>query len=198
MLPRSDLINKQLLLDAYYYIYNSCKPLGEYHCSDCILEPAGLRLRRPKCLQELQWSAAVYQATLQHDKLDEYKVSFTSSPSYVNTNVMTSSPLRNGIYTFSILNITATQNFTPYTHAPISIAVSNKQCDKCLYSYPLANDSMITTYVHDDYLFLKLIQNGKVKLTISLLETDTFMICVRSLIGRHDYNCSFDIYNHLQ
>ena len=110
---------------------------------------------------------------------------------------MTSSPLRNGIYTCSILNITATCNNAPYTHAPISIAISNKQGDKYLYSYPLANDSMITTYVHDDYLFLKLIQDDKVKLTISFLETDMLRICVRSLLLYHHYNCTFDIHNHL-
>ena len=85
VLPRSDLINKQLLLDAYHYnIYNSCKPLGEYHSSECTLEPAGLKLRKPKCSQEIQWSSN--QATLQHDKLNEYKVSFYSS----DTNVMAS------------------------------------------------------------------------------------------------------------
>ena len=114
--------------------------------SECTLEPTGLRLRRPKCFQEIQWSSN--QTTLQHDKLDEYKVNFYSLAS--NTNVMTSSPLRNGIYTFSILNITAIQNSAPYTYAPISIAVSNNHCDKYLYFYPLANDSMITTYVHED------------------------------------------------
>ena len=196
VLPRSDLINKQLLLDAYHYIYNSCKPLGEYHSSECTMEPAGLKLRKPRCLQEIQWSSN--QATLQHDKLNEYKVSFYSS----NTNViMTSSPLRNGIYTCSILNITATHNNEPYTHAPISIAVSDKQGDKYLYSYPLANDSMITAYVHNDFLFLKLIQDDKVKVTVSLLETDIFRICVRNLIPYNQYACyycSFDIHNHLQ
>ena len=35
VVARCDLVSKQLLGDAYLYIYNSCKPLGEYDSKEC-------------------------------------------------------------------------------------------------------------------------------------------------------------------
>ena len=190
VLPRSDLVNKQLLIDAYYYIYNSCKPLGEYDSKECTLEPTGLTFRKPRCSLEMQWSA--HQGTMQRDKLDDYRVSFHSQSVGANQKVMISSPLRNGVYTFSIINITPKQNL--YS---ISIAVRG-QHDKYLYFHPLISNNLITVYVHNEYLFLKLIEGDKVKSTTSItLEENLFSICICN-IAQSQYNISFSIHNHMQ
>ena len=194
VLPRSDLVNKQLLIDAYYYIYNSCKPLGEYDSKECTLEPAGPTVRKPRCSLEIQWSA--YEGKMQRDKLDEYRVSYNSNVDF-NTRIMTSSPLRNGIYTFSVLNIAVTQNLNS---GVISIAISS-QCNEFLYFHPLISDSLITVYVHNEYLFLKLIEGDKVKSTTSILATDLLSICICNNVDVENYlyiDCSFSIHNHMQ
>ena len=127
----------------------------------------------------------------------------------MNNHIIKSSPLKNGIYTFSVLNVAASystyDNFTyvdriiSYSGAPISMTISS-QGDKYLYSYPLTNDSLITMYVHNEYLFLKLIEGDKVKSTTSMtLETDLYNICICSLLQLNtSYDCSFCIHNHVQ
>ena len=194
VLPRSDLVNKQLLIDAYYYIYNSCKPLGEYDSKECTLEPAGLTFRKPRCSLEVQWSA--HQGTMQRDKLDDYRVTYYLNS--VATNhycIISSSPLKNGVYTLSIINITPKQN--SYSNALVSIAIRD-QHDKYLYFHPLISDNLITMNVHDEYLFLKLIEGDKVKSTTSItLEADLFSICICN-IAHSQYNISFSIHNHMQ
>ena len=145
---------------------------------------------------------------MNHDRLDECSVSFNSSSASVNNNITKPMSLRNGIYTFSVLNITANHtycnmnNFTStsqsYSVAPISIAVGN-QGDKYLYSYPLINSSLITLYVHDDYLFLKLVEGDKVKSTTSICEAGHFNVSICNFLPYDSsYHCKFHIHNHVQ
>ena len=193
VLPRSDLVNKQLLIDAYYYIYNSCKPLGEYDSKECTLEPPSLT-RKPRCSLEIQWSAYCL-GTMQRDKLDKYRVNYYSNPNAADRNIMISSPLRNGIYTFSIINISPNRN--SYSNAVVSIAIRD-QHDEYLYFHPLNGDSLITVYVHDEYLFLKFVEGDKVKSTTSItLDADLFSICICS-IAQSQLDISFSIHNHMQ
>ena len=78
------------------------------------------------------------------------------------------------------------------------VAISG-QGDKYLYCYPLISDSLITVYVHDEYLFLKLIEGDKVKSTTSLSKADLFRICICSLVPQNSScYCSFRIHNHAQ
>ena len=121
--------------------------------------------------------------------------------------VVKSLPLRNGIYTFSVLCVSATYSsgdgyggimLTSYSCVPLLVAITS-QGDKYLNCYPLINDSLITMYVHDEYLFLKLIEGDKVKSTMSVVKTDLFSISIYSLLPYNcSYSCSFHIYNHVQ
>ena len=194
VMPRTDLVDRQQLIDAYYYIYNSCKPLGEYNSNECTQEPIGPSLRKPKCLMNIEWVDCT--GTMQHDKLDEYRVSngYCNQYSYI----IKSPPLRNGTYVFSVLSITATVNYQRAISGPsVSVAVSN-QNNEYLYFHPLFNDSQITVYVHDEYLFLKLIIGDKVKSTASImLETGLCSIYICGMLSNH-HNYSFCIHNHVR
>ena len=94
---RSDLVSSQLLGDAYHYIYNSSKPLGEYDCKECTLEPSSPSLRKPRCSLKIEWipDKSGY-ITMQHDKLDECNINYTGALS-VNSRIVKSLPLKNGI-----------------------------------------------------------------------------------------------------
>ena len=207
---RSDLVSSQQLGDAYHYIYNSCKPLGEYDSKDCTLEPPVSTLRKPGCSLKMEWIP--YNSsyiTMKHDKLDECNVDFTGSLP-VNGHIVKSLPLKNGIYTFSILNVAASfsvydsftdrNRITSSSDAPISVSIITNQSDVCVYSYALIGNSVITVYVHGEYLFLKIIKGDKVKSTTSItLETDLFSICICNLLQLNSTNkCSFCIRNHIQ
>ena len=140
VVARCDLVNNQLIGDAYHYIYNSCKPLGEYHHNECNLEPASPSLRKPKCSLKLEWVSYQNGITMKHGQLDECTISFNGgSVPAVNNYITKSLSLRNGIHTFSVLNITAKYTSCidnlglhnkyvsqPYSGAPISIAVGSE------------------------------------------------------------------------
>ena len=82
---RSDLVSNQLLGDAYHYIYNSCKPLGEYDSNykECTLEPTGPSLRKPRCSLKIEWVPCMKNnITVQHDKLDECNVNLMLTMRY--------------------------------------------------------------------------------------------------------------------
>ena len=195
VMPRTDLVDRQQLIDAYYYIYNSCKPLGEYDSNECTQEQIGPSLRKPKCSMNIEWVGST--SAMQQHKLDEYSISNCYCNQY--TSIIKSPPLRNGTYVFSVLNITVTFNYAQVvgTGPSVSVAVSN-QNNKYLYFHPLTNNSLVTVYVHDEYLFLKLIEGDKVKSTASIiLETGLCSINICGLLSNsHSY--SFCIHNHVQ
>ena len=210
VVARSDLVDNQLIRDAYHYIYNSCRPLGEYSSEECILEPPSPTLRKPRCSLKIEW--VPYKdgdISMQHDKLDECNVSFGSNFLQINNHIVKSLLLKNGIYTFSVLSVAASySNYNSfncrnetvlYSGVPVSMTISN-QGDKYLCSYPLIKNSLITVYVHDEHLFLKIIEGDKVKSTTSItLEKGLCNICICSLLPRSpSYNCSFRIINHVQ
>ena len=206
VVARCDLVNNQLIADAYHYIYNSCKPLGEYDPNECTREPVSPSLRKPRCSLKLEWVSCQNGITINYGQLDKHSVSFSGSLVPVNNYITKSLSLRNGTYTFSVLNITAYHTYNinctvtrqSYSGAPISIAVCN-QGDKYLYSYPLINSSLITLYIHDDYLFLKLVEGDKVKSTTSICEAGHFNVSISSLLPYNtSYHCEFHIHNHVQ
>ena len=204
---RSDLVSSQLLGDAYHYIYNSCKPLGEYGDKECTLEPSGPSLRKPRRSQKVEWIPHQHNIMVQHNKLDECEVSFDTSVLPINDTAMKSLPLQNGIYTFSVLNVSVScssfdgQYITTdfYPGAPVSMTIFN-QSKKYLYSYPLINNSLFTVYVHNEYLFLKFIEDNRITSTTSImLEGNLYSLCICNLIPQDSkYNCSFSIHNHVQ
>ena len=206
---RSDLVSSQLLGDAYHYIYNSCKPLGEYGDKECTLEPAGPSFRKPRRSQKVEWIPHQHNIMVQHNKLDECEVRFGSSALPINDTAMKSLPLQNGMYTFSVLNLSAScttyDSFSggyianSYSGAPISMTICN-QNKKYLYSYPLINNSLFTVYVHNEYLFLKFIEDNRITSTTSImLEGDLYSLCICSLMLQDsEYKCSFSIHNHVQ
>jgi len=180
VVARCSLVSKQLLSDAFHYIYSSCSPLGEYNSNECSQEPISPSVRKPRCSLKIQW--LTNNVRLNNDNLDEYNVNFNSKSVKVDSYIMKSSLLRNGIYTFSVINIGASYTLhnnspTLYPGALVSVAVST-QNRKYLYFYPLISDSLITVYVHDEYLFLKLIESDKVKSIFSIAETGLFTICI--------------------
>ena len=197
VVARCDLVNNQLIGDAYHYIYNSCKPLGEYDSSECSLEPASPSLRKPRCSLEIKWLPYSSNITMQYDKSDNWMVSFYGHavPFFIK-----STPLKNGIYAFSVLNIAPLRHGYTYTlpNGAISVVVST-QCDRRLYSYTLISPSLVTVYVHDEYLFLKLIEGDKVKSTTTIHGTDPFNICICNMMPQDNtLTCSFTIDNNVQ
>ena len=134
-----------------------------------------------------------------YDSLDTFTVSFYGSTIAFKKHVIKST-LLNGIYAFSVFSIISLNNGCSYgsRDGAISVAVST-QCGRYLYSYALISHTLITVYVHDEYLFLKLIEGDKVKSTASIHETGQLSICICSLIPQQNvYSCSFTIKNHVQ
>ena len=196
---RCDLVNNQLIGDAYHYIYNSCKPLGEYDSNECSLEPASPSLRKPRCSLEMKWSPYSNNITMNYDNLGNCTVSFRCDLIGFKQHVIKSTPLNNGIYTFSVFSIGALSCGNTYNcpDGVISIAVSTP-CGRYLYSCALISHNLITVYVHDEYLFLKLIEGDKVKSTTSIHETNQLSICICSLLPQnHCHSCSFSIKSHV-
>ena len=199
VVARCDLVNNQLIADAYHYIYNSCKSLGDYDSNECSMEPTAPSLRKPRRSLEMKWLPYSSQITMKYDNLDNCTVSFHGSFIEFKKHVIKSTPL-NGIYAFSVFSINSGNNNCAYGYADgaISIAVST-HCGRYLYSYALISHTLITVYVHDEYLFLKLIEGDKVKSTASIHETGQLSICICSLMPQHSaYSCSFTIKNHVQ
>ena len=199
VIARCDLVNNQLIADAYHYIYNSCKPLGDYDSNEFSMEPTAPSLRKPRRSLEMKWLPYNNYITMGYDSLDTFTVSFHGDAIEFKKHVIKST-LLNGIYAFSVFSIDSRNNDCAYRCADgaISVAVST-HCGRYLYSYALISHTLITVYVHDEYLFLKLIEGDKVKSTASIHETDQLSICICSLIPlQYVYSCSFTIKNHVQ
>ena len=197
---RCDLVNNQIIADAYHYIYNSCKPLGEYDSTECSLEPSSPSLRKPRCLLEIKWLPHnTGSIKVQYDNSDNCMVTFVGNSTPFKDYVIKSTPLKNGIYTFSVLSIAPMSSGNIYScpNGAISVAVS-AQSDKYLYWYPLFSGSLITVYVHDEYMFLKLIEGGTVKSTTGIHEKYQLSISICNLMPQNNnFSCSFNIKPHI-
>ena len=199
IVKRCDLVNNQIIGDAYHYIYNSCKPLGEYDSTECSLEPASPSLRNPRCSLEIKWLP--YNGSnikVQYDISDNCMVTFYYHSTPFKDYVIKSTPLKNGIYTFSVLSIAPLSSGNTYScpNGAISVAIS-AQSDRYLYWYPLFSGALITVYVHDEYMFLKLIEGNKVKSTTGIHETYQLSICICNLLQYSNLSCSFNIKTHV-
>jgi len=187
-------VDKQLLSSAYRYIYTSCKPLGVYAVNDGdendYKELVKQSLRKPIHSLKIEWFGYDGVST-SYDVANKCKVSFVSRKVPLTKYIMKSSPLNCGIYTFSVSNFTAHAAFSRDKFIAVNLI---DQSDVYLYTHPLKEDSLVTFSVDGDELFLKIIENNKVKSTVSMNGTSPFRVCICNLLVPDcQFQCSFCI-----
>jgi len=192
-------VDKQLLSKAYRYIYTSCNPLGVYggddDSNDDDKELVEQALKKPVHSLKIEWFGYDNVSTT-YNQADKCKVSFNTKKVPLSKYIMKSSPLKNGVYAFSVSNFTAQAPFNREKFIAVNIT---DQSDAYLYTHPLKQGSLVTFCVDGEELFLKLIENNKVKSTVSASGTRPFRVCICNLIipdYQYQSNFRIDSYNY--
>jgi len=205
----SNLTDKHLLSEAYRYLYNSSSPLGEYGESDW-QPPPEQSSRKPLLSTKSQWvSNTGCGVSFSCNVADNYNVSFNPCSIAAHNFIIKSMPLRNGIHSFHLSNLsfTRTINSSPYTvtgldhsnQISFTIASSNQ---RFLHINPIMHtDLLITIYIHDDDFFIKFIEGKNVKSTTTTTGTKPFSIHICNLMQQssssgYSYSSQFSI-SHL-
>ena len=203
-----DLSDKQLLSEAYLYLYNSSSPLGVYGENDC-QPPTEQSSRKPLPVTRIQWNYSSSSGTsFTPNGADKYNVNvnFNANCLAVGTFVVKSMSLANGIYSLSLSDLYfARSGGNPYCttqldhKGQISIAIADGNL-QYLNTYPVVYANLlITMYIHDDDVFMKFIDNETaiVKSTITITGTCPFSIHIcnsmKQILTNYSYTSTFSI-----
>ena len=176
----NSLADRQLVAKAFDYLYNSPSPLGSYGDGSHQLPPEQFS-ELSSCSIRTQWISNT-NVSLKPVLLDRYDVSFYPCNVAVNSFAVKSMPLSSGMHSFCLSNlsftVTSGQGQILNINSQISIAIFDKH-DRYLDIHPvLCNDILISLYIHDDDLFVKFIEGGKVKSTTTTSGESPFVICI--------------------
>ena len=142
-------------------------------------------LRKPAYPLRVEWHAQ-QSVTVQSKKLDQCKVTIFYRKLQDDSSVIKSVLLRDGIYSCRI------SSFTMYHESDyipnLSIAIKNTD-DICLCKNMLANNNLISVYIHKNFGFIKCIEESnknsyrsnvieKVRSTNSVDGRNPFSICI--------------------
>jgi len=181
--------DKHLLNKAYKYMHNSCSPLGK--CSaddDKFFNPVSCCSRKPAHVYKIEW-VAHSNISVSRQSADTCQFSYVCKD-INHWNITESEPLKNGMYTFKVSNISG-HNYGDV----ISVDVIG-QSRKYLYTHPLKSNDVVTMSVHDDDMFLKLINADKVKSTVCISESQPFRVCICNISSYSNSSHSFYIYDN--
>ena len=150
-----DLVDKQLLSQAYHYIYTSYYSLGEYNNDDPCKPPTVHLTRKPELGLKIEWIAND-GITITYNQPNQCTISGTYN--VPTAYIVKSRPLENGIFSFSVSNC----------HS-FSFAISDSsKPDEHMYVNVLGHSNLISLYVYEQYLFVKYISYKTVKSTYGI------------------------------
>ena len=180
----SDLTDKQLLNEAYCYLYNSSSPLGVYGDNDC-RHPPEQSSRKPFVSTKIHW-VNNKSVSFSSNEADNYDVSFNPCSVPGHDFVIKSMPLGNGIYSFYLCNLSFTRTSNAATNLDhcnqISFNIAGRNQQFLHINAVIYTSLLITIYIHDDNLFIKFIEGGTVISTTTTTGTRPFSIYICNLI----------------
>ena len=160
--------DKHLLSNAYKYMHNSHSALGQPIADGTFFDPVSYCSRKPAHSCKVEWIVN-RNVSCSHQADGARSLDFRCGDT--SWSLTESVPLENGIYTFKVSNISCCSR--------ISVVIID-QSKSCLYTRPLTNDDVVTLSVHDDNMFLKLINADKALSTVCISGTKPFKVCISS------------------
>jgi len=183
------LVNKILVSKALKQIYTSGSPLGE-NGGTHTQQPQDQCPRMPNYSLKLEWKITNEKIVLRN-KGDKLQLRYLIG-TLTNQEILKSSPLKNGIYSFSISCFLSTVS--------IVILQSYSLGTRTLCKFPLPQSCLITINVHSENVFLKVanaeLDQLKVKSTITLTDVTSPEIEITHLSTLHanrNVPCYFDV-----
>jgi len=184
--------DKHLLNKAYKYMHNSCSPLGKCSDDDKFFNPVSCCSRKPAHVYKIEW-VVHSNVSVNQQSANTCEFSFVCKDAN-HWNITESLPLKNGMYTFKVYDISG----HIYNVVILSVDVIGRS-RKYLYTHPLKSNDVVTMSVHDDEMFLKLINADKVKSTVCISESQPFRVCICNIsnisLSSNSYH-SFYIHNN--
>ena len=165
------LVSKYTLSKAFEYLYGSSKPIGQH--DNKMLVSFNKCQRQPNSLMP-QWDTK-QGVDISYPALNKCKVCFEYGK-LERKSIMKSLPLGNGIYSFCLESFIQCKwkgdadsvlDVPPYyLKSSLNIAIVSKN-GEILFNNALLNGNTVTVYAHDEYLFLKFLENDEIKSTIT-------------------------------
>ena len=168
-----NLVDKQLLSNAYHFIYNSCEI---YRDNDQKTFRVSI-FRRPMVSVTLDWEG-FDNVSLARDYPSATSVGVSGSFSAVpfDKHIVKSAPLKNEIYYFRLTRFCFTIG-SNLSNLQLLLAISDASED-CLTSTPVSSDSLIILHVYGRYAFLKVVDicSNMVVSTFSVTGNNPFSV----------------------
>ena len=172
-----DLVDKQLLNEAYQFIYNSCNIVQDN--GKCF----NVRLyRKPINSLGLEWEAYKKVALLRAHRYDTHPTvrgCFEVIP--LDKYIVKSGPPAEEIHSFKIVDLSFSDGNNDTVNAELTLAVQDTT-GQYLLSTPIASDSLVTLNIYGKFVFLKLIDCScnMVVSTFSVTGNNPqFSVCIR-------------------
>ena len=168
-----NLIDQQLLSDAYHFIYSS-----EELSQDRNHKSFSVSIfRKPMGCVTFNWKGFHNVSLVRnYSSISGSDVSGNFSSIPVDKYILKSAPLKNEIYYFRLKNIYLSNGSDL---SKLLVAISDAS-ENYLASTPVSSDSIITLYVHGRYAFLKLVEicSNTVVSTLSVTGDNPFSVCI--------------------
>jgi len=195
-----DLVNTKDLNKAYRYLYGSCSPIGGI--DENMQVSFAKSLRKPHWSLMPEWHAQqAVHLSYEAEEMGIVQVSFVPK-GLLNQCVVKSAPLKNGIYSFYIFNPSSVvQKVSVPIYASLVFKNKGEFEGNIVCTDKLQNNSLVTFYIHNNYLFLKHIRNDQVISIISIEGSGVFSVCIQSDhggLGSYSQSVVFKLGDQLQ
>ena len=196
---RCDFVDKRLISEAIDYIYNSNRQLGTYNDDDPCKPTAVQFSRKPELSSKIEW-VACEGVSIAYTYVNQGYVSGNCCALSNNEYVMVKSkPLSDGIYSFSVSDVSS----SPRGHIILEMFFSITQSsmpEVNLYANCLQKSNLVSLYVHGDCLFVKYIVDKVVSSAFTTSVRGPFCIhlsmCKKSLnFASSDSTFSYTVYS---
>ena len=152
MVASCDLVDKQLLSNAFQFIYTSCNKLGDDH-GKCFK----VYCRKPNRSMNLDWEGygnVVLTRAHRYDTHPTVSGCFDAVP--LDKYIIKSVPLTDEMHSFKLLDLSF-NNTRPVPHRGELVLAVSDATEHYLLSTPIVSDNLVTLCIYRKFLFLKLI-----------------------------------------
>ena len=193
---KCEVVDKEQVHKAIENIYTSCAPLGQNDGDVYRNQEFGQYPRMANYSLKLEWSAATSEQVSITYKTDEYDVEYSLKEKSLQ-DVLESSPLKNGIYSFAVMEFLEGGCRCKYNTEIIALKVIGYYATLC--TIPLSQYSIITMNNQDGCLFLKIIDGmyrcHSVKSTTSLTGRTPIKLKIVNICDRSSYYNARNMYS---